>query len=245
MVGLRKAVAIVALLALGALVLAAPPRDPGGSYRRAVVAMWPLLLPLGLTAVGLALDRYWARWLGIAAGVAVLPWALAFTLGPTYGQPRTRQSIALAAAVALIVALVGSRMFDRYEGRTTGLRWRGPRMALVRWTVICNVASALVLYLFVAAYDFRIEWHFGLLGALLLGTVVGVLLLARQRTLGLILLGGCCMVLVPAGAWFVSREATYAGEAVLFGLAFAPAVITGWASLFVFGPPIWRSLRAD
>jgi hypothetical protein len=31
---------------------------------------------------------------------------------------------------------------------------------------------------------------------------------------------------------------------MLFGAIFLPGVLTGWASLFAFGKPMWRYLRA-
>jgi hypothetical protein len=43
---------------------------------------------------------------------------------------------------------------------------------------------------------------------------------------------------VPAGWYFVWREAGSLGEAVLFGVVFLPGVLTAWASLIAFGRPI-------
>jgi hypothetical protein len=212
----RKAIALTALLMLGGLIVTANPRGPGGTYERAVVAMWVLLAPLAITILGLARNRPWGRWMAVAAGIAVLPWATALTC---------------------------KVMFDGYEGRAKNVDWSGRRMSLVRWTIICNVVSALGLYLFVGAYDHSIKWHLTVMAALLLGLIVGVLFLAHQRTIGLLLVALCCFCFVPVGVDFVWTETTDAGEVILFAAIFAPGILTGWASLFVFAKPLWAVLR--
>lgn len=152
--------------------------------------------------------------------------------------------MAVGASLVLLLSLSGRGMYERYEGGSKSVDWSGPRMTLVRWTIICNLASVLAFYLFVVAYDYRIEWHILIPASLLLGLILGVLLLARQKTLGVLLIAICCGCFVPAGGYFVWKEASYAGEAILFGAVFLPSVFTGWASLFAFGKPMWRYLRA-
>ena len=76
----------------------------------------------------------------------------------------------------------------------------------------------------------------------ILAVLLGVLLLARRKTIGLLLVAGCCLAFVPAGGYFVWREAQYVGEAMLFAVAFAPGILTGWACLLVFGRPLWWHL---
>jgi len=99
MIGLRKTLAVLALIALGGLLVTLE----SGAYGvnpRLVVAARVLLFPLGITIIGLLLDRYWGRWLALAAAVAVLPWALVLTFGLPAGAPLTQQSIALEATPA-------------------------------------------------------------------------------------------------------------------------------------------------
>ena len=76
------------------------------------------------------------------------------------------------------------------------------------------------------------------------GLVVGVLLLGFQKTIGLLLVAVSCVLFVPAGTYFVWKEASYTGEVYLFAATFLPGVIAGWACLFAFGKPIWNALRA-
>jgi len=116
-------------------------------------------------------------------------------------------------------------------------------MALVRWTIILNIASAIGLLLFVAVYRYAIEWHVAIPGVLLVGLVAGVSLLARQMTFGLLLVALSCVLFVPSGTFFVMKEASHTGEMYLFAAAFLPGVIAGWACLFAFGRPIWKALR--
>jgi hypothetical protein len=239
----RKWIGLAALATLGGLIVTSSPSGPGGDDRL-LTAMWLLLVPLTITIGGLAGEAYWSRWLALAAGVAVLPWGTALALTPTYGHPALPRLMLLAASLFLLVSLTGRSMFARYEGRAGGTAWSGPLMGLVRWTIICNVASVLSLYLFVVAYDYELAWQFAILATLFGGLVAGVLLLAKGRTVGILLVALCSVCFVPVGSLFVWQEATYPGEALLFAAIFLPGVVTAWASLVAFGRPILRFLSA-
>jgi hypothetical protein len=202
-----------------------------------------LLVPLAATMVGLTLERVWSRWLALAAALAVLPWAAVLTFGLPRGAPLLQQSLALAASLLLLLSLSGRAVFDRYEGQAR-MNWRGPRLGLVRWTVILNLASVLSLFLFVGLYRYAVQWHLAIPLGLFLALLAGVLLLAFQKTAGMLLVALACILFVPAGAYFVWREARYTGEMYLFAVCFLPGIVAGWACLFAFGGPIWRTLRA-
>ena len=240
MIMLRKTLAISALLALGGLILTLE-RGSYGVNPRLVLATGLLLIPLGITIIGLAVEQFWSRWLALAGAFAVLPWAFVLTFGLPAGAPLGQQTVALVASLLLLVSLPGRAMFERYEGRAA-TDWNGPRMGLVRWTIILNIASALGLFLFVVMYRYAIEWHVAIPAVLLTGLLIGVLLLASQKTIGLILVALSCVLFVPAGAFFVWKEASYTGEMYLFAAAFLPGIIAGWACLFAFGKPIWTAL---
>lgn len=242
-IGLRKTLAVAALIVFAALIVTSNPRDPHGGYARLSVAMWLLLVPLAVTILGIIRQAYWGRWLALAAGVAVLPWASAVLIGPRYGMPVERPMLALGAALLLLSSLLGRSMFERYEARARSADWSAKRMALVRWTIVFNIASVLALYVFVAAYDYRIDWHLAIPASLLIGLLIGVVLLAHQRTIGLLLVALCCVLFVPAGSYFVWQEASYAAEAILFAAIFLPGVLCGWATLLAFSKAIWRYLR--
>lgn len=230
MIRARKTAAVAGLLAIGALIVtqtSIAPREP----TRFAAAMWLLLVPLAATICGVWLEAAWGRWLALAGAVAVLPWALVLTVAPL-GFPILPQGVALAAALLILVSLTGRTMAGRYG-----------RMTLVSWTIVCNIASLLVLYLFVGAYEYRVGWHLGITAALLAGLLLGVLLLARDKTAGIVLVALCCILLLPAGGYFISREATYTGEGVLLALGLLPGMVTGWACLLAFGRPMWRFLR--
>ncbi len=241
MIMLRKTLAISALLALGGLILTLE-RGSYGVNPRLVLATGLLLIPLGITVIGLAVEKYWSRWLALAGAFAVLPWAFVLTFGLPAGAPLGQQTVALVASALLLVSLLGRPMFERYEGRAA-TDWSGPRMGLVRWTIILNIASALGLFLFVVMYRYAIEWHVAIPAVLLASLLIGVLLLAFQKTSGLILVALSCILFVPAGAFFVWQEASYTGEMYLFAAAFLPGIIAGWACMFTFGKPIWAALH--
>lgn len=243
---IRKALALVALATLGLLIVTAEARSPDGSYHRSTVVFWTLLVPLAVTAIAFLRQRSWSRWLALAAGIAVLPWGAAFLWGPKYGAaaPTVRALLAVVASLLLIVSVSGSAMVKHYEGRAKEVDWLDRRMALVSWAIACNLAAILALYVFVFAYRASTVGVAIIPALLLIGLVAGVLLLGRQKTSGLLLVGGCCLAFVPAGGYFVWREAQYAGEAILFAAVFAPGVVTGWACLLVFGKPMWRHLTS-
>jgi peptidoglycan/LPS O-acetylase OafA/YrhL len=243
MVLLRKVVAVGALLALAGLIWTLE-RGSYGVNPRLVIATRVLLFPLGVAITGVLLEQYWGRWLALAAALVVLPWALVLTFGLPPGVPLRQQTIALIASGLLLLTLSGRVMFERYEGRAA-TDWTGLRMGLVRWTIILNMASAAALFLFVALYRYTIEWHVVLPAVLLVALVAGVLMLTRQKTLGLVLVALACVLFVPAAAFFVWMESSYAGGVRIFAMSFIPGVVAGWACLFAFGRPIWRTLRTD
>jgi hypothetical protein len=242
---IRRGLALVALVALGVLALLLTPRSTGGppGSERLGVAIVFILLPLGWAIVGLLMRRTAGRWLGLAVGIAVLPWAVAFVLGPSYGKPTWPQWVALAASGTLLVVLTGRTMFQAHEGRQE-VDWSGARMGLLRWTLVFNTASAFSLFLFVMAYDADFGSFVAVGAWLLLGLVLGVWLLAHQKTVGLLVLASCCVAFLPLGTLFLSREPHSTPEVWLLVAVFLPGVLTGWASLIAFGRPLLRFLRS-
>ena len=245
MIRIRSALATLALATLIALTLFLAPRAGEGppGQERLGIAILLMLLPLVWALVSLVLRRPAGRWLGLAVGIAVLPWAMAFTLGPSYGAPTWPAGAALAASFTLLVTLTGRPMFEAYEGRQE-VDWSGFRMGLLRWTLVFNTASAFSLYLFVMAYDADLGGFVAVGAWLLLGLVLGVWLLAHQKTVGLLALAFCCIAFLPLGTLFLSREAHTLAEAWLLVAVFLPGVLMGWASLVAFGRPMLRFLRS-
>lgn len=243
MIKVRKVGAVAGLAMLASLILMSRQTGELVDNDRFVVAMWPMLVPLAIAAVGVIRERYWGRWLGLSAGIAVLPWSAAFLLGPKFGAPVVRPAIAFAASTLLLLSLTGRTMLHRYDERAK-TNWTGPKMGLLRWTVICNTASAVALYVFLTAYDYQVDWLLAIPAVLLVGVVVGVLLLARQKTIGILVMAVSCILFVPAAGYLVWKEAAYPGEAMLFAVVFLPGIVTGWATLLAFGKPMMRFLRA-
>ena len=240
MIQLRKSTAVLALLALGAL-MATLDRGSYGVNPRLLLAIRVLLVPLGATIVGLILEKYWGRWLGLATAVVVLPWAIFLTFGLPPGAPVWQQTIALAGASLLLITLPGRVMFEHYEGRTS-TDWSGAHMGLVRWTVVLNLAFAVGLFIFVVVFSEGFEWHVSIPAVLLVSLLAGALLLARQKTIGLLLVALSCILFIPAAIFFVREESSWGGGAFIFGIGFLPGVIAGWVCLVVFGKPLWRAL---
>ncbi len=211
---------------------------PGAVGRRAL-----LLAPIVLAMAGLLTARTWSRWLGLAAAMTVLPWAAVLLGDGRAPGAGPGASAALAAALITVAALAGRPMIEAGEGRMTGIDWRGPRMRWLRWAIIGNLVSALTLYLFVVAYAFQPAWQIVLLATPMAGLLAGVLLLVRQKTAGLLLVWLCCVLILPAGAIFVVSAASDAPDAILFVLTLLPGLVTGWATAFVFGRPVYSFLK--
>jgi hypothetical protein len=243
MLRVRRAIVLVALLALGGLLVMTPSREVAVSNGQFGIAVRLLLVPLLATAAGFVRGRYWSRWMALATALAVLPWATVLVLTPAAGGVRIRAAVALIASLLLLLGLLGRSMFDRYEGTARQLNWSGRHMSLVRWTIVFNLASLLNLYLFVTAYRYRVEWHILIPAFVLGGLLLGLLLLARQKTVGLLLVALSGLLFLPSGAYFVWKEATYAGEAALFTVLFLPGVLATASTLLAFGGPMYHYLR--
>ncbi|MDH3732814.1 MAG: hypothetical protein OEU54_04735 [Gemmatimonadota bacterium] len=240
MIHIRKVAAVLALLSLGGLIVTTVETGLSGPDRFAS-AMRLLLVPIVLTAIGLIREVAWARWVALGAAVAVLPWSGVLVATPqiAVGAPE----VALTASITLLVALSGRSMAERFEGATARSDLSPRRVALLGWTVACNVASILVLYLFVSAYDYRVGWHVAVTGGLMLGLIVSVVALTRGKTAGILGVAVSCLLLVPVGAAFIAEEAAHTGEAMLLVGAFLPGIITAAACVSVFGGPMWKILR--
>lgn len=239
----RKTLALVALLALGTLIVMTPSRNGVESNGQVGVAVRVLLLPLAVTVVGLARGQYWSRWVALAIALAVLPWATVLALTSGEGDFRTRAAIALIASLLLLLSLLGRSMYDRYEGTARQVDWSGRRMSLVRWTIVFNLASLLNLYLFISVYRYRVEWHAVIPALVLGGLILGLWLLARQKTVGILVVGLSGLLFLPAGAYFVWKEATYPGESILFAALFLPGILAAGTTVLAFGGSMYRYFR--
>ena len=242
---IRQAVATFALITLGYLLITTPTGELQSTLGYEQLGLKLLLLPLACSVIGLFKGAYWSRWLALSAGIAVFPWAFVLTFLGEGVVPVVRPAIALISSSLLLCSLPGKVMFERYEGRFSVLKWQGLRMGLIRWAIICNGASILSLYLFVSAYQYRVAWHLFAMLSLLVSLMIGTLLLSQQIVMGLVVVALCCISFGPAGLYFIAREATYTGEAVLFIAIFSPGILTGLAVLLAFWNPIRKALLTD
>ena len=168
----RKTAAIAALLVFGVLIVTTVPLRSIDGPRGFAGALWLLLGPLAFSILEVWRGRPWGRWLALGAAVAMLPWAIVLTATPFV--PSAPPIAALAASLTLLGALTGRTVAGRFEGPA--------RNPLISWTIICNIASILVLYLFIGAYDYTVDWHVGITGGLMVGLLWGVTRLARGKT---------------------------------------------------------------
>ncbi|MDX1395419.1 MAG: hypothetical protein R3195_13605 [Gemmatimonadota bacterium] len=229
----RRITAVIALVVFAHLILRAVFPAPPLGMGRFETAMLALLVPLTGAAIGVWAIRPWGRWLALGGALAVLPWATALAATPF--MDRGAPLAALVASVALLLSLGDRGTARRYEGCG--------RIPLVSWTIVTNIASILVLYLFASAYDYTIGWHFAATVALLAGLLIGVSRLAAGKTVGIIAVAACALLLIPAIGLFVAREATHPGEVFLLAAVFMPGIVTAGGCVAVFGGPMLRFMR--
>ncbi|MCG8469594.1 MAG: hypothetical protein MJB57_15545 [Gemmatimonadetes bacterium] len=240
MLRLRKAGAALGLLALAGLIVTVDLKTPSGRWDSFGVSTWLLLLPLGFALCGALRERAWGRWLGLGAALAVLPWALILTIVPL-GLPVLPSAIALAAAVLIMVSLLP-------RGSSPGAPWErsagDPKeRALVGATIVCGIAALPILFLFVGQGVGRPHASGVLPAGLLIILAVGVTLLARGKTLGVLVMAIGALALVPAGVAFFTGRSVHPGEAMLLAPTFLPAIALGLGCALVFARPMWRFLR--
>jgi hypothetical protein len=244
---LRKAAAVLLMAgsAVGLLVLFL--------WRGPALASSGLLVvaaALVLGTVGLARGAWWGRMVPIAWSTSVAVLSVVALTRNVSGFDGL-----LAGAILLRVCVAGNAMFARHEGQAPpGLDWTRPGMRLVRAAVTANLGAFLggVTYS-LAMFDEPVpratccwgpcpHYHFPTvpfcvclaMSALML---VGVVLLARQRTAGL-LPAAVSAVVVPVV--LIANHHVLGGE---WALIFGPGIVCGWLALGRFLPAMARFLR--
>jgi hypothetical protein len=215
----------------------------GVNGENAGVAVVAAALLLGM--LGLAQGAWWGRIVPLAWSVGV---AAVSTLALVLGRrPQAWQVwLALAGALVLIACLSGKEMFAHYEGKAPPpLDWTRPGMRLVRTAMVANVYAFLVAVAIVPVLTtidgcvlLRPQQAAACL-AMMAILVVGLVLLARQRTAGLLLVAVSVMGLpLMLMAWRGALE-----EVLILSVAIAPGIVCGWLALGRFVPGMVRLLR--
>lgn len=205
---------------------------------------------LAVGTVALAVGAWWARLLALAwSGSAAIMTGMALAAGVPSTLPY------LVGALLLLGCLGGKAMFERYEGTAPPpIDWARPGMGVVRAAVVANLGSflggiALAPMMFTfdhggcclqpSSRDPRVLLAIGLSMAAVM--LVGVVLLARQRTAGLLL-----VALAAAGlplALVSNPGALSGGGALVFAVLFGPGILCGWLALGRYLPRMIRFLR--
>jgi hypothetical protein len=261
---LRRIAAIVLLAAVAAFWLAAlvsallRPSTIGLFY---VGPAWVAPLQHGLAfslvlaaIVGLARSWWWARMWTFSLAFA----ALAQVFINYLSFPSVRElSLVTGWAAALLVCLAGRRFRAHHEARTAGLDWEAPGMGVLWWAIVLNGATMVLLPLkLIAAWQISVGcfgphhgpidhqapayWPSVLVAGLLL---VGLLLLARQKTAGLLLTASASVAL-PLVLAQTLRESFSLFDARMELLPAVPGLLAAWLALGVWARPLWRLLRS-
>jgi hypothetical protein len=208
-----------------------------------MVGLWAVLAALVVGTVGLARGAWWGR-------IVPLVWSAAATVvgAVTAVDAAGRGALIVAGAVILAGCVSGRQMFDRYEGQAPPpLDWRQPGMGLVRAALLANLYAFLAAVTVIPLVQFTQRCVFSgidmspLMAVCLAMTAVlllGVVLLARQRTAGLLLVAvsavGLPLVLLAS-----RRPQGSLGLAIIL----APGILCGWLALGRFVPGMVRLLR--
>lgn len=214
-------------------------RDPAAHW---AVAASAVLLASGL---GLALGRWWGRWLGLAVAVmctALAPWVLFAHLSDW--RPGPGLAYAFLVGPLLLMLLSGRSMFERFDATV----WSDDgRTRLVRWAVITNVAGIGGL-LFQNLFFIRALGNphhapaLGLSLTALFALIVGVMLLGWGKTAGLLILaGGTVAVIVSVGRLLPHNHGI---GALALATTVTPGICVAMAAAAVYAKPIWRFLRS-
>ncbi len=206
---------------------------------------------LVLGTVGFARGAWWGRLVPVA-------WSTTVAVLSVVALTRNVSGFVgvLAGAILLRVCVAGNAMFAGYEGQAPPpLDWTRPGMRLVRAAVTANLGAFLggVTYL-LAMFDEPVRTvtccggmacphlHFPTVPfcvclAMTALMLVGVVLLARQRTAGL-LPAAVSAVVVPVV--LIANHNVLGSEGVLI---FGPGIVCGWLALGRFLPAMARFLR--
>jgi hypothetical protein len=213
------------------------------------------LLALALAAtLGLARRWWWARMLGTSLAISVLFPAVQSSL--EWGA-RFDSLVQMAWAGAVLASLRGRAFLSLYEGqRAAGVDWSARGMWAVWWAIVLNGATLVeVSTLLIGAWQEasgcfgRLAWidHYppaywpavALAGLLL----VGLMLLARQRTAGL-LLTAVVSVAFPVVLLLYLRSVPHQQPASIVVPA-VPGLLAAWLSIGFWVKPMFRLLRRD
>jgi hypothetical protein len=268
---IRRAIAI-ALLAVYSAWLAAyvvglstNPPEPQGTDQ-CFGYTWVLQLELGfdlalaLTAsLGLARSWRWARMLSVSLALSPIFMPVVCLL------PALRHLyyydfstlVQIAWALALLACIRGQAFCAIYEGQDAGSHWRTRDNATLWWAIVLNGMTLVrfadpLMEPWREADDFGIPtsllhphapayWPAVALAALLL---LSIGLLARQRTIGL-LLTAVVSVMLPVALFACRRRYFDARFAIDVVLVAVPGILAAWLAVAFWGRAMWRTLRAD
>jgi hypothetical protein len=211
---------------------------------RPPVALLGGMVFISVTVLGLVTGRWWGRWLGLAMGVFCCLF-VSIEIVSEFGEGFVRPKQILAAigmgsiGPLLLACLSGRTMFERYD-QPAG-HARGARPALARWAAITNVSSLVTLGLVSSVmldpHGPEVTYWKPALACLLL-ILAGVVLLARGKTVGLLLafVGALAEVGVLAS---VERSS----DRPIIATLLAPGFVFSVAAAVAYAAPMWRFLR--
>jgi hypothetical protein len=233
---------------------------PAFSLNDEVLVCWIQVGVFGGAAVALATGRWWGRFLPLS-----IAWS--FTLSPLLSGEFGLSRLTTYLGLILLLCLGGRAMRERFEARAPlPIDWTAPGMAVVRCAIVTTAAGLYgqLMGLLVLAREVRglPLWHidraythcwpawpcvtdagdFLLLLGLDVVLMGGLVLLARQRTVALLLTAVAALV----GTLLLVREIPgfhfpTPPRNMLFALG--PGLVLSWAAVIVWSRPILRFLR--
>ena len=233
---------------------------PAFSLNDEVLACWIQVGVFGGAALALATGRWWGRFLPLS-----IAWF--FTLGPLRSGELALPRPETYLGLTLLLCLSGRAMWERFELRAPlPIDWTTPGMAVVRCALVATAAGLYgqLMGLLDLAREIRglPLWHidraythcwpawpcatdagdFLLLLGLDVVLMGGLVLLARQRTVGLLLTAVAALVVTL----LLGREIPgvhFSTPPRYMLLELAPCLVLSWAAVIAWSRPILGFLR--
>jgi hypothetical protein len=225
---------------------------------------WVLQLEFGLgftlaliASLGLARSWWWARMLSASLALAEMFWPVVSLVSGLHHPRELSDLVRIAWASALLACLRGPAFCALFEGRQqVGASWRAPGMRALWWAIVLNGVTLVrlagpLLDPWREAGGFGIPsslvnqhapayWPSVALAALLF---VGLGLLARQQTTGL-LLAAVVSVVLPVALLACRRCSVDARFVTVVLLPSVPGLLAAWVALGFRARAMWKILRS-
>lgn len=195
----------------------------GGAYWDHHIQLGVITAWIATAFYGVARERVWGRWAGLAAGIFAV-WRVSSNLFAGI-IPDWEHLFMGLSGMLLTCCLLGRTMYARYEGRVFGelpaSRWDRFRLLVVRWSAVVAITMFpfIIFSVIVGSPSCGGLLPDSLYRPILAGlggaVLFGVVLIARQKTAGVLLIA----IAGSMASWLFGSVMSYTGELNTFEAA--------------------------